>query len=154
MSNTDEMVSKRSARAYSDDGCSIEEEPGNRFVKQDEQLPPQSDATEKSGWIPPRQEPMNTREATKDVPFTRNASLLGAFRTHYCPVELSEESNFLKTPQIIYPLLPTSPTPHKIIATGYEPVNFGMVVPGVYRSSYPKPDNFNFFQDLGLKTIM
>ena len=34
------------------------------------------------------------------------------------------------------------------------PVNFGIVVPGVYRSSYPRPQDYPFIKDLGLKTIM
>lgn len=35
-----------------------------------------------------------------------------------------------------------------------QPTNFGMVVPGVYRSSYPKVADYPFLQKLGLKTIM
>lgn len=34
------------------------------------------------------------------------------------------------------------------------PVNFGEVVPGMYRSSYPKPENYTFLGKLGLKTIV
>lgn len=34
------------------------------------------------------------------------------------------------------------------------PENFGLVVPGVYRSSYPKPDNYRFLQGLKLKTVV
>jgi tyrosine-protein phosphatase SIW14 len=34
------------------------------------------------------------------------------------------------------------------------PDNFGLVVPGVYRSSYPKPDNYRFLQGLRLKTVV
>lgn len=35
-----------------------------------------------------------------------------------------------------------------------QPLNFGTVVPGVYRSSYPKETDYPFLQKLGLKTIM
>lgn len=35
-----------------------------------------------------------------------------------------------------------------------QPINFGMVVPGVYRSSYPKVADYPFLQQLKLKTIM
>lgn len=35
-----------------------------------------------------------------------------------------------------------------------QPINFGMVVPGVYRSSYPKVADYPFLQKLELKTIM
>lgn len=34
------------------------------------------------------------------------------------------------------------------------PLNFGVVVPGVYRSSYPKPDDYTYIRDLKLKTIV
>lgn len=35
-----------------------------------------------------------------------------------------------------------------------QPSNFGTVVPGVYRSSYPQEANYPFIQKLKLKTIM
>lgn len=35
-----------------------------------------------------------------------------------------------------------------------QPLNFGTVVPGVYRSSYPKEADYPFLEKLGLKTIM
>lgn len=34
------------------------------------------------------------------------------------------------------------------------PLNFGIVVPGIYRSSYPKPEDFGFLGNLRLKTIV
>ncbi|KAL5087394.1 hypothetical protein Trisim1_007794 [Trichoderma cf. simile WF8] len=34
------------------------------------------------------------------------------------------------------------------------PVNFGLVVPGVYRSSYPKKEDYPFLKSLKLKTIV
>lgn len=34
------------------------------------------------------------------------------------------------------------------------PINFGVVVPGVYRSSYPKADNYDFLKGLKLKTVV
>lgn len=40
------------------------------------------------------------------------------------------------------------------LSTRPYPPNFGIVVPGVYRSSYPQPQAYGFLQDLGLKTIM
>lgn len=37
----------------------------------------------------------------------------------------------------------------------YAPDNFGTVVPGaVYRSSYPKAENYLYLKNLGLKTIL
>ncbi|KAM0451720.1 hypothetical protein ACHAPV_005920 [Trichoderma viride] len=34
------------------------------------------------------------------------------------------------------------------------PINFGVVVPGVYRSSYPKADDYAFLKGLKLKTVV
>lgn len=34
------------------------------------------------------------------------------------------------------------------------PENFGEVFPGVYRSTYPKTHDYEFFRNLGLKTIV
>ncbi|RFU81993.1 tyrosine phosphatase [Trichoderma arundinaceum] len=34
------------------------------------------------------------------------------------------------------------------------PINFGLVVPGVYRSSYPKAEDYGFLKDLKLKTVV
>ena len=39
------------------------------------------------------------------------------------------------------------------VAAG-RPLNFGVVIPGVYRSSYPKPNDYAFLRDLNLKTVM
>lgn len=34
------------------------------------------------------------------------------------------------------------------------PLNFGVVVPGLYRSSYPKPSDFEYIKSLKLKTVV
>ncbi|PHH87488.1 hypothetical protein CDD83_8826 [Cordyceps sp. RAO-2017] len=34
------------------------------------------------------------------------------------------------------------------------PANFGLVIPGLYRSSYPTPDDYAFLQSLHLKTVV
>lgn len=34
------------------------------------------------------------------------------------------------------------------------PRNFGTILPGIYRSSYPGPEDYEFLKDLGLKTIV
>lgn len=38
--------------------------------------------------------------------------------------------------------------------TDGRPHNFGVVIPGVYRSSYPKPEHFRFLKELKLRTIV
>ena len=34
------------------------------------------------------------------------------------------------------------------------PPNFAEVVPGIYRSSFPKGDHFDFLESLGLKSVL
>jgi tyrosine-protein phosphatase SIW14 len=57
------------------------------------------------------------------------------------------------SPQVQLTIQPTPPS-EKIIPTEGRPFNFGIVVPGVYRSSYPKPEDFGFINNLELKTIV
>ncbi|PFH57597.1 hypothetical protein XA68_14804 [Ophiocordyceps unilateralis] len=59
----------------------------------------------------------------------------------------------------------STPTPAKVSAVtrastfpvaplAGRPVNFGVVLPGVYRSSYPQPEDYAFLQSLQLKTVV
>ncbi|RYP77594.1 hypothetical protein DL769_003367 [Monosporascus sp. CRB-8-3] len=41
-----------------------------------------------------------------------------------------------------------------IITPATQPINFGVVVPGLYRSGYPQATDYSFMQGLGLKTIV
>lgn len=50
--------------------------------------------------------------------------------------------------------VPSPLTADGVVATANRPLNFGIVVPGVYRSSYPRPHDFEFIRGLGLKTIV
>lgn len=34
------------------------------------------------------------------------------------------------------------------------PLNFGVVIPGLYRSSYPKPQDYEYLKSLELKTVV
>ncbi|ROT35221.1 hypothetical protein SODALDRAFT_321254 [Sodiomyces alkalinus F11] len=53
------------------------------------------------------------------------------------------------------PSLPTTPSSmQRTIPMEGRPPNFGVVVPGVYRSSYPGPEDFPFIQQLGLNTMV
>ncbi|KUJ12094.1 uncharacterized protein LY89DRAFT_221848 [Mollisia scopiformis] len=38
--------------------------------------------------------------------------------------------------------------------TDERPINFGKVIPGVYRSSFPGEEDFNYLKTLGLKTVL
>ncbi|TDZ27878.1 putative tyrosine-protein phosphatase DSP2 [Colletotrichum spinosum] len=49
---------------------------------------------------------------------------------------------------------PIYPGIERVLPIDGRPTNFGVVVPGVYRSSFPKPEDFGFFRNLELKTIV
>lgn len=42
----------------------------------------------------------------------------------------------------------------EIVSPPGAPVNFGAVMPGIYRSSYPQPEHYSYLSTLGLKTII
>ncbi|KAL2020551.1 hypothetical protein VTK56DRAFT_8351 [Thermocarpiscus australiensis] len=42
----------------------------------------------------------------------------------------------------------------RALPAGPRPANFGIVVPGVYRSSFPQPEDYPFIESLKLKTIV
>ncbi|KAM0277584.1 hypothetical protein ACHAQH_005703 [Verticillium albo-atrum] len=52
------------------------------------------------------------------------------------------------------PLVPADLSFKRHVPEEGRPVNFGIVVPGVYRSSYPKGEDFDFVKNLGLRTIV
>lgn len=45
---------------------------------------------------------------------------------------------------------------HKLDSLGQDgrPLNFGEVLPGIYRSSFPKAEDYPFYKRLGLKTVV
>ncbi|KAM0220629.1 hypothetical protein ACHAQI_000087 [Fusarium lateritium] len=47
-----------------------------------------------------------------------------------------------------------TPSPEHIAPLNGRPHNFGIVVPGVYRSSFPRSHDFDYIKGLGLKTIV
>jgi len=63
---------------------------------------------------------------------------------------LTKVADQLKTP-LASPIFPSI---ERILPIDGRPINFGVVVPGVYRSSYPKPEDFGFIRNLGLKSIV
>ncbi|KAM3556315.1 hypothetical protein MY1884_005138 [Beauveria asiatica] len=56
----------------------------------------------------------------------------------------------------VSPLLPTihQAVDYPLVPLAGRPLNFGVVVPGLYRSSYPKQHDFGFLQSLKIKTIV
>jgi tyrosine-protein phosphatase SIW14 len=72
----------------------------------------------------------------------RQRSDSGPFRDAFHPPTASQ--------QLAYSM----PELEKSLPVEGRPVNFGIVVPGVYRSSFPQSEDYAFIENLKLKTIV
>ncbi|KAJ6439429.1 tyrosine phosphatase [Purpureocillium lavendulum] len=61
-----------------------------------------------------------------------------------------QQAEAMKTPAAVAATHPLDSIP----GSDSRPANFGLVIPGVYRSSYPKPSDYAFLQNLKLKTVV
>lgn len=144
------MVSKRNSRVFVDEAKHCD------FAHQKPSAPshrPRRDSHDDGMALPPKGADegqfsgLGAREAVADAR-TRSAS--GGARDKASGSRFSEKSMaVLAQPSLAIRLSEFPPVP-----LAGRPANFGVVVPGVYRSSYPKPDDFPFLQNLKLKTVM
>ncbi|KAL0941567.1 tyrosine phosphatase [Colletotrichum truncatum] len=164
-----EMVSKRSTRLFLEDAGGHPEEdpayrPARRNSKQDDLIPLElAEKYQVKG--PSRQgsrESVAPLEVTMDVYVQKQVilsvkdELLKATSLGEKGAMRSDDGGLLKVAdQLQKPLAsPISPGIERVLPIDGRPINFGVVVPGVYRSSYPKPEDFGFIHNLGLKTIV
>jgi tyrosine-protein phosphatase SIW14 len=87
-----------------------------------------------------------TLPSSKDAAMSTVAPSSTALRTAEALVLASAAS----TPTNNQPIVPEVP----MVSNSARPHNFGFVMPGIYRSSYPKPDDYGFIANLKLKTIL
>uniref|UniRef100_L2FH17 diphosphoinositol-polyphosphate diphosphatase n=1 Tax=Colletotrichum fructicola (strain Nara gc5) TaxID=1213859 RepID=L2FH17_COLFN len=117
--------------------------PARRNSKQDDLIPLEL-AENYQAKGPSRQasrESVATLDATMDVP------RVAAVRRDDGLLKVADQ---LQAPLVA----PISPGIERVLPIDGRPINFGVVVPGVYRSSYPKPEDFGFIRNLGLKSIV
>lgn len=162
-----EMVSKRSTRLFLEDaGGHPEEDPAYRpkpNSKQEDVIPLEM-AEKYQAKGPSRQgsrESVAPLEATMDVYVQKQVILTvedELLKTSAAGEKdvLRREDGLLKVAEHLQTPLasPISPGIERVLPIDGRPINFGVVVPGVYRSSYPKPEDFGFIRNLGLKSIV
>ncbi|CEJ81783.1 hypothetical protein VHEMI01894 [[Torrubiella] hemipterigena] len=135
------MASKRSSRAYSDESLSTENS-----------LP----------YNPPSyRSRRNSRNSIKEEMSETIISLeKEKMRKGLTNDDVAVSDVFTSTPihapLKIVPMHPTFTSSPAIPAAPLEgrPLNFGVVIPGVYRSSYPKPPDYDYIRGLKLKTVI
>lgn len=135
------MASKRSSRAYSDESLSTENA-----------LP----------YNPPSyRSRRNSRNSIKEeMSESAISAEKGKLRKALSNDEVAISEVFTSTPihapLKIVPMHPTFTSPPAIPVAPLEgrPLNFGVVIPGVYRSSYPKPPDYDYLKGLKLKTVI
>ncbi|KAF6831604.1 tyrosine phosphatase [Colletotrichum plurivorum] len=167
-----QMVSKRSTRMFLEDAGGHPEEdpayrPARRNSKNEDMM--SLDLAEKyQSQVPSRQgsrEPVASIETTMDVYVQKQITLSveeELLKATANTVEKGvaqqrrDEGGLVKfADQLPSPLAsPTSPGIERVLPIDGRPINFGVVVPGIYRSSYPKPEDFGFIRNLGLKSIV
>ncbi|PNY29107.1 Tyrosine-protein phosphatase SIW14 [Tolypocladium capitatum] len=143
------MTSKRSSRVHVDDGKRREEGIATSYCPQDDSrslikddllhLAQEMEEGRRNGTLP------------GDAPATtRSQNMVGVAR----------ETTVFGTPanrigdQTVTAAMVSIATRSVEVSTSGRPPNFGVVVPGVYRSSYPKPEDYGFLQSLKLKTVV
>lgn len=74
------------------------------------------------------------------------------------PMRVHTRHDHANTPPSVktFPVRQTVHVHHEFAAAPLEgrPLNFGVVIPGVYRSSYPKPHDYDYIKGLKLKTVV
>ncbi|OLN87292.1 putative tyrosine-protein phosphatase [Colletotrichum chlorophyti] len=163
---TREMVSKRSTRMFLEDaGGHPEENPDYRPRRNSKQEDPNPLELSEKYHVkcPSRQtsrESVAAVEVTMDV--YAHKQVVMAVEDELLKTAAGEKNALRKedallnaVDQLQTPLdSPMSPGIERVLPIDGRPANFGVVVPGVYRSSYPKPDDFGFIRNLGLKSIV
>ncbi|WQF82258.1 Putative Dual specificity protein phosphatase [Colletotrichum destructivum] len=161
------IVSKRSTRPFLEDGGGHPEEdptyrPARRNSKQEDAVPLElAEKYQVKG--PSRQgsrESVSAPDTTLDVYVQKQIIMVEDEKSKPAalgekPVVWHEDALLKAADQLKTPLAsPISPGIERVLPIDGRPINFGVVVPGVYRSSYPKPEDFGFIRNLGLKSIV
>ncbi|OHW89976.1 tyrosine phosphatase [Colletotrichum incanum] len=162
------MVSKRSTRLFlEDEGGHPEEDPAYRPTRRNskqEESAPLEPAEKYQAKGPSRQgsrESVAAPDAAIDVYVQKQVIMVvedekvkatvpgqnSPVRRDDGPLNVADQ---LKSPLAS----PISSSIERVLPIDGRPINFGVVVPGVYRSSYPKPEDFGFIRNLGLKSIV
>ncbi|KAM0330954.1 hypothetical protein ACHAQA_003911 [Verticillium albo-atrum] len=158
------MASKRSVRTFEGDGRHATEDNArraNRKTKEDE--PATKDAPEKRTTHKTLSRRASDESCLSPETGVETSSSMASVDHESAVMDLEaqcERSRRVRHPTIAdsRPALPLVPVDSSLkrqhVPMEGRPANFGIVVPGVYRSSYPKPEDFGFVKNLGLRTIV
>ncbi|KAK3986623.1 putative tyrosine-protein phosphatase [Cladorrhinum sp. PSN332] len=150
-------VSKRSARQYSESEDVVEKTQHPRLNKYDEMAAnggerKSSTSTSTSHSSQASLEPSPMVHAADPEQVVENFILASQERRASIP-EIRDA--FHPSPETdLNDVIPTLDTLEKSLPMEGRPSNFGIVVPGVYRSSFPQSEDYTFIEDLKLKTIV
>ncbi|KAK3386903.1 tyrosine phosphatase family-domain-containing protein [Podospora didyma] len=164
------VVSKRSARTYAEDD--MEKGPIEYHSKRSsryEDMVPDAAARKNSTSTSTSQSSQTSRHTSLEV-----SSLVPSAGVEQAVVvldsenigQLEEQGLCLETPKSLERFDAAKKTIHSSSCSSHSsdeldelpvdgrPINFGVVVPGVYRSSFPKAEDHAFIEGLNLKTIV
>ncbi|KAF7563368.1 hypothetical protein G7046_g789 [Stylonectria norvegica] len=144
------MTSKRNSRIYLDETMRIEE---------GQQMPSSSRSSSKEDTMQATKEfgeghrnGVSIREATAIA--RSQTSVTAAKEYSVSGTTRSGDSVATSVSSTTTASFTGQPTEHPHAPLSGRPLNFGVVVPGVYRSSYPKPPDFEYIKSLKLRTIV
>lgn len=150
MAVASKVVSKRSARAFMEDGTEKEayQYNGKKLVVKYDEAAATDEVESTISTSTSSSACQSEAEAVSGI-FAESVSTRGTEREKLKVADIvgGQGHKFHATrslPAETIPGLPASDTP----------VNFGIVVPGVYRSSFPKSQDHAFMKNLGLKTVV
>lgn len=152
------MASKRSGRTYQDEGshAHVQDRRQSRSLKHDD-VPRDERVDSKSSSSNGSRDSSRSPDIVIDMALGEKTVVSVELKTSISTpaggripplIDTEIESNVASIP------MPLSPTTKYHVPAQGQPFNFGEVVPGVYRSSYPTPQDFSYMKELGLKTVV
>jgi tyrosine-protein phosphatase SIW14 len=133
------MASKRNSRAFVDD---------HTHITRGQQIPNNTQFRSRQGSRSTSKEDMK-QEVEEVINMNRSQSITAVAMETSLSAQTSDSdsrSSSISRGRI-------QPSEHVKSFDG-RPFNFGIVIPGVYRSSFPKSHDFEYIKGLGLKTIV
>jgi tyrosine-protein phosphatase SIW14 len=149
------MASKRSGRTYQDENnhSDVKDRRQSRPLKQEDG--PREERTDSSKSSSNRGSRDSSISPDAVVDMTLNEKTIVAVEAKISDAAIAVgRSCTIAADSELTARMSSVPMVQYSAPTEGRPFNFGIVVPGVYRSSYPKPEDFAYMQKLGLKTVV
>ncbi|KAK3344250.1 tyrosine phosphatase family-domain-containing protein [Lasiosphaeria hispida] len=159
-------VSKRSTRIYVEDGMEKDtSEYQSKKMNMNEETVPDGPTKRKNSVSTATSQSTQTSRQTSRQASVELSPLIYAEKTDQLLDDISPESleaggrqGYPEAVQVFGSVQAhsafTTPGPYEILPAAGRPINFGVVVPGVYRSSFPQAGDYDFVEALKLKTVV